>query len=109
MSSFVRYELTKDERAVIYNHVFEIQSQIPGMSPVNVVVEKSADGVFQVSFSTTDKANLESIGSGESVFVASLHAKDSMVKKLQNLILAGSNSPERSLQIFSILHGSTLH
>jgi len=109
MSSFAKHELTKDERAVVYNHVLEIRSQIPGMGPINVVVEKSASGVFQVSFSTTDKTNLESIGTGESVFEASLNSKNSMNKKLQNLFLAQPSSMERSLQIFSILHGSTLH
>ena len=108
MSSVLNYEMSKDERAVIYNHVFEIQSQIPGMSPLNVSVEKSTDGVFQVSFSTIEGLSLESVGSGESVFEASQEAKNNMLRKLQSLV-STAPSPERALEIFSILHGSTLH
>lgn len=103
------YELTKDERALIYQHVQELQNEVPGFGPVNVLVHKNENDEFELTFETEDGLNFQTFGKGFSIYEASLMAKEALRSQLRIVLGMTPNSPDRALQIFSILHGSTLH
>jgi hypothetical protein len=107
------YELSKDERALIYQHVLELQNEFPGFGPVTVSVLKrqveNQPEQYTLTLSTQDGLNLETEGIGASIYEASFQAKEVLMAKLRLLASSVQNSPERALQIISILHGNTLH
>jgi hypothetical protein len=103
------YELSKDDRALIYQHIDELQKSAPGFGPITVNVVQNPKGEFELTLSTQDGMQFDSVGRGATVFEASLMAQQSLLNKLRLLLNASGNSPERAMQIFSILHGNTLH
>ncbi len=104
-----KYDLSQDERAIIYNHVTEIQQEAPGCGPITIVVQRSPEGNFHCSLSTHDSTPVETEGHGPTVYEASSRAKQQLILRLRRLLNSSQSSTERSIQILSILYGSTLH
>jgi hypothetical protein len=103
------YELSKDDRALIYQHIDELQKSAPGFGPITVHVLRNDAGEFELTLSTQDGLQFDSVGRGPTVYEASLMAQQALSNKLRLVLSASGNSPERAMQIFSILHGNTLH